>query len=371
MEGGRESPNQVGRAGLPKLELEEFARIYQECAYNQSSVCRVTGLARSTVQARIKRCQKLGILTHDKNSYREAQIEARLKAEFSAPDLPDEVPSAEELLERRRHDYARKHKAKEARRLINIKVLLDGPIGIAHMGDPHIDDDGTDIAEIERHVALINKTGGLFGANVGDLQNNWVGRLARLYGQQSTSAAEAWVLVEWLVKSVPWLYLIGGNHDAWSGAGDPLKWIARDNQGVMEYWGARLNLQFPNGRGIRVNARHDFQGHSQWNAAHGVGKAVQMGWRDHILTCGHKHTSGLMHLKCPATGLLSWALRVGSYKIFDRYAEERGLPDQSAFRCPVTIIDPRYEDNDPRLISIFLDPEQGAEYLSFLRRGYD
>ena len=29
-----------------------------------------------------------------------------------------------------------------------------------------------------------------------------------------------------------------------------------------------------------------------WNTAHGVSKASQMGWKDHILTCGHTHVSG-------------------------------------------------------------------------------
>lgn len=354
-----------GKAGLSDEDWHKFLAAYERGERNQYEIAKLLAadkVSRSGVQHRIRRAKELGYIDED-GLICGGPVGFRVEI-----DLPVEVPSEEELLERRRRDFARKKAAKEARRLIPVRVTMDGPIGIAHMGDPHVDDDGTDIEELERHVALIRDTDGLFGANVGDLQNNWVGRLARLYGQQSTSAAEAWVLVEWLVKAVPWLYLIGGNHDAWSGAGDPLKWIARDNQGVIEYWGARLNLKFPNGREIRVNARHDFAGHSQWNAAHGVGKAVQMGWRDHILTCGHKHTSGLMHLKCPATGLLSWAIRVGSYKVFDRYAEEKGLPDQSAFRCPVTVINPQYGDDDPRLISVFLDPEQGADYLTFLRR---
>ena len=355
----------VGRAGLSDAELRAFAKVYHDSDGVQNVVHRVTGLSRSAVQNRIHQCKKRGIITETRSERREREFK---EAGFGRDALPDPLPPVEDLLDERRRKFEVKKKAKEARRLVPIRVALDGPIGIAHMGDPHVDDDGTDIAELQRHVELINETEGLFGANVGDLQNNWVGRLARLYGQQGTSQAEAWALTEWLVNSVPWLYLIGGNHDAWSGAGDPLRWLMRGSVGVTEYFGARIDLRFPNGKRVRVNARHDFSGHSQWNAAHGVGKAVQMGWRDHILTCGHRHVSGLMHLKCPATGLLSWAIRTGSYKIYDRYAEEKGLPDQSAFRCPVTIIQPQYEDHDPRLVSVFLDPEQAASYLRFLRR---
>lgn len=289
---------------------------------------------------------------------------------FSVEPLPDRLPSADELLERRKKEFARVNSAEEARQLINVKVQIDGPIGIAHFGDPHTDDPGCDIALLEKHVNVVNKTEGLFGANVGDLQNNWVGRLARLHAEQSTSAAESWVLVEWLVTTVSWLYLLGGNHDAWSGNGDPLKWMTRNQQGVFENWGARLALKFPNGKTVRVNARHDFSGHSMWNTAHGPAKAVQMGWRDHLLTCGHKHTSGYQVLKCPASGLISHAIRAGSYKTHDSYAKQEGLPNQNIFVCPVTIIDPQYADDDPRLITTIFDPEEGADFLTFKRKKF-
>ena len=94
------------------------------------------------------------------------------------------------------------------------------------------------------------------------------------------------------VNKVDWLYLIAGNHDVWSGEGDPLEFLMRDHKGVYERWGARLNLRFPNGKEVRINARHFFKGHSIWNTAHGVARAAQMGWSDHILTCGHIHVSG-------------------------------------------------------------------------------
>lgn len=287
---------------------------------------------------------------------------------FEADDLPSELPSADELLARRSKQFARKAAAREARHLIPVRVTTRGPVGIAHFGDPHVDDDGTDIDTLRRHVDVINATDGLFAGNVGDYSNNWVGRLARLYGQQTTSAAEAWVLVEWLIRAVRWLYLVGGNHDAWSGAGDPIKWMAAQARVQYEAHGMRLGLTFPNGRVIRVNARHDFTGHSQWNTAHGPAKAVQMGWRDHILTCGHLHTSGYNILRDPATGLISHALRVGSYKTHDRYAEEKGLPNATFTVCPVTIIRPQFADDDNRLITVFLEPETAAEFLTWLRK---
>lgn len=288
--------------------------------------------------------------------------------DFTLPDLPDELPTADELLKRRKSQFARKAAAKSARKLIPVSVKTDGPIGIAHFGDPHVDDDGTNIDLLQAHVELCNRTDGLFAACVGDYSNNWIGRLARLYAEQGVSAREAWVLVEWLIGATDWLYLVGGNHDAWSGAGDPLQWIARQNGHQYEMNGARLELQLPSGRTFRISARHEWPGTSMWNAAHGPSKAVQMGHRDHIVTCGHQHTSGYQVLKDPMTGLISHAIRVASYKVYDKYADEKGLRDGHIFCCPVTILRPQFADDDVRAVTTFFEPEVAADFLTHLRK---
>jgi hypothetical protein len=315
---------------------------------------RAFGLNHSTIQHRLKMAAARE-LTPNGNQ------------EFLASRLSDEVLPASDLIARRKAQYAHLSKSKQERLLVPVAVKLDGPIAISHFGDPHVDDDGTDIEKIERHISIINSTPGMFAANIGDTLNNWTGRLARLYSEQSTSAAEAWKLGEWFLQSMPWLYVLGGNHGAWSGAGDPVKWILNNCGGVFDNFSVRLGLKFPNGKLVRVNARHDFAGHSMWNTVHGALKAATMGWRDHLLTCGHLHTSGYAVLKDPATGLISHAIRVSSYKTWDRYAHEKGLPNQDIFCNAVTIIDPRYDDNDPRLIHTCFDVEQGADYLTWLR----
>jgi transposase-like protein len=330
-----------------------------------SAAARALGIPRGTMHSRMMQAQRAGLMdrpafTPDKHNVPVAQA-------FTAPDLPTELPSADELLARRRKQFARKADAKESRHLIPVQVHIDGPVGIAVPGDPHLDDDGTDIALVEQHVKLFQTVEALFAIGIGDNHNNWIGRLARLYGQQGLSAAEGLILVEWYVRAVPWLAMLGGNHDLWSGAGDPTQWMARQARVLYEAHGARIGLQFPNGREIRINARHDFSGKSQWNTAHGPAKAVQMGWRDHILTCGHMHTSGYQILKDPATGLVSHAIRVASYKTFDRYADEKGLPDQAIFVCPVTIIDPRFPETDTRFVTFIPDVEEAAEYLTWKR----
>ena len=279
---------------------------------------------------------------------------------------PDTIP-IDELIDFRKKQYKQKKTSKESQRLVTVTVNINGPIGIAHFGDPHVDDDGTDLSQIIHYMDTINGTEGMFAGNLGDIQNNWIGRLSHLYGQQSTSAKESWRLTEYFVNKLNWLYLVAGNHDVWSGEGDPLEFIMRDHAGLYQRWGARMNLVFPNGKEIRINARHTFKGNSMWNTAHGVAKAIQMGWRDHILTCGHTHVSGYQVLKDPSSGLISHALQVGSFKIMDNYADKLGLDDKNIFNCPVTIIDPSYDDWDNRLITTIFNPYEGAEFLKYKR----
>ena len=329
----------------------------------RTEIVRRTGLSAGAVVNTLKSLREQGLIQKRSPGYNKL-----IPKEFEHGDEVDDLPTLDSLLERRRSEYGLIEGVESSRKLERVRIAIDGPVGILHMGDPHVDDPGTDINLLEQHMRLISETEGLFGANVGDAQNNWVGRLSHLYGQQTTTQKEAWMLVEWLVSSVQWLYLIGGNHDAWSGDSDPMRWIAKQAGAQYREWGARLNLVFPNKREVRINARHDFKGHSQWNAAHGPSKAIQMGWRDHILTCGHKHSSGYNGpLKCPASGLLSHAIRVASYKIYDDYAKQGGFMDENVSPAVVTIINPDLPETHPGMIQVFHDVELAADFLTYLR----
>jgi hypothetical protein len=276
-------------------------------------------------------------------------------------------PDLKKLKERRRKQFEERHAYEEARKLIPVKIKIDGPIGLVFFGDPHIDDPGCDFPRLERDLGIVRRTQGMFGGNVGDMHNNWIGRLTQLYGKQETTEIEAWALVEWMINEINWLFLIAGNHDMWSGSGNPMTWMADKKTGVYEEWSVRMRLDFPNGKEVRINAKHDFPGHSMYNPAHGVARAAMLGWRDHILVCGDKHTTAYQLVQDPAEGLISHAIRCGSYKMHDDYVKVKGFKIQNFAPAVAVIIDPQYEDNDPRLISTFFDVERAADYLEFIR----
>ena len=308
------------------------------------------------------KCKECSVVTHN-------LVELKDGNSFEVPDLkPEPEMSVDDIIKYRVKKFKIKNNVQEYYNLTHVNIKIDGVVGICHFGDPHVDDDGTDLGELFGICDVIKNTEGMFAGNLGDIQNNWVGRLAALYSQQSTTAKESWKLTEYFLNKLPWLYLVGGNHDVWSGDGDPIEFIMRGNtRTTYANHGVRLNLNFPNKSSVRVNARHTFKGNSMWNSAHGVSKAIQMGWRDHIVTAGHTHVSGYQVLKDPASGLISHALQVASFKRMDEYANRLGLDDKNIFNCPVTIIDPKYSDDDNRKITTIFNPYEAAEYLKWKR----
>jgi hypothetical protein len=349
-----------------KASDDQILKSLQEANGIRAIVAAKFKMNERTLQMRLKKMKDKGYVIPESTYQPGRQVVDKGDYEFTA--LPDDDVPIEELIAQRKRKFQHKREHEEASKLIPIKVKMDGAIGILHFGDPHVDDDGCDIEAIERHTDLVNRTEGLFAANVGDTTNNWCGRLARLYADQTTSAAQAWKIAEWFINRCNWLYMIGGNHDLWSGSGDPLRWIAKQQDALYKSSEARLALRFPNGLEVRVNARHDHSGSSIWNPAHGPMKAALMGTRDHLYVAGHKHESAYSVLKDAISGITMHACKVASYKIYDRYAKERGFRDNCLSPCALTTINPALPADHPDLVKVWWDPEEGADYLTFLRR---
>ena len=297
----------------------------------------------------------------DKN----AEMTKRMTHEFAVPELPSKERTADEIFEARRTKFKKVKDYYESRRCIDVQVNIDGPIGIAHFGDPHLDCDGCDIELFKRHCDIVNNTEGMFAGNVGDILNNWVGRLERLYADQTTTAAEGWVLAEWMLREIPWLYILGGNHDCWSGHRDPMKWLTATLGQPYVNHGTRLRLNFPNGRHVTMNVAHDFKGHSQYNSVHG-GMKKAMRWADDIYVCGHRHHTGQGLVVDPKTGTACHVIRVDSYKVYDEYPQQLGIDETFLSPCVVTIIDP-YWTNPRDKVLVCLSPRRAAEILGDMR----
>ena len=291
---------------------------------------------------------------------------ARLSALLTVGPAPklvaDPVPSAdepiEELIERRCREFRRMEKADLDEHVIRVKE--PGPIGILIFGDPHVDDPGTDFPLLQEHIRLVQETEGLFAADAGDANNNWQGRLMRLHADQSVTARDAWRLVEWMYKSMPWAFSIAGNHVLWGDGPHVFERIlAAANVAVANNHEAKIRLEGPDWT-YRIWARHDFAGKSQWNSVHGMLKAMKMReYKADLYVAGHTHDPA-MYTEPRENGQMMTALRVGSYKRVDDYAIQGGFPRKRGGEAALLVID---RDRS----HVTFDIESGVDYLRFLR----
>lgn len=292
---------------------------------------------------------------------------------FEVPILPTKLRSIDEIRELRRAESLRAREYRRALRLIPIKIKTPGPIGIMFVGDPHIDNPGSDWDLFERDMAFAAKRPSyVFAINQGDISDNWVGRLTRLYADHTITPGEKWGLAEWVFRDsgVSWLALILGNHDCWSGHNDPLDWITKGTVGVKQAHGARLSLKFPNGSSRRIHSRHDFPGNSIHNPLHALKRETLHGHRDHIIVAAHRHF-GADARDMNGDGEVFVMVRVSGYKISDDYADQIGAHPKPINPSALVVIDPDKPATDPAHVWTAPDVETGVDYLDFLRKKFE
>jgi len=336
--------------GVPLDELYKSKEAVDKYG-TQAEAAKYLGITRRAVQHRLARLEKL-------------------RPKFTSPQLPSKSRNLEDLIEARIEESRRVKNADASRELIQIPLHIDGPIGVLVFGDPHVDDSGCDFELLANHREIAKNHPHILAASIGDYQNNWIGRLGVLYGEQQVTSREAWKLVEWLVSEIHWLFLISGNHDLWTGAGDPLDWIAGQQGSIYEPYGVRLELQHPCGSKTRIHARHDFPGQSIYSQLHGPRREALMGFRDDLIICGHKHTGACETFVTP-DGNVCQIVRVSGYKVVDSYAKQLGLKKHPIFPSALIIIDPSAPNTSPNRIFTTPSVEKGVIMLDALRANYD
>jgi hypothetical protein len=290
------------------------------------------------------------------------------RASVEMPEFPDDDIPIEEIIAHQEKQFRKKFDHHRAKKWFPIKVRMDGPIGLSFFGDPHIDDDGCNWPLLRRDCEIHRKTPALFGVNIGDTTNNWVGRLMRLFANQNMGQSRARKLAKWLLpeSGVTWLAWLIGNHDAWN-EGDAILRAMGGHLVPMEDWQAQFKLVFPNGRECRIWAAHDFPGHSQWNSLHGPQKAAHTKDWAHVYACGHKHNWAAHQEESASKEFVYWLLRARGYKFFDSHSEHLGHASQQEGAAITAVINPD-ASNMAGLVQAFADMEAAADYLTFLRK---
>jgi len=336
---------------MPKtkgINRAEVVRIFAETG-SKAETARVLGVDSKAISYHLKRAEV---------------------GETTDPERP-----ISEILATKRQRAARTMDAHKDRTLVPIRIDDAGPIGIALFGDPHLDDPGCDFPLFESHLKMVRETDGMYAACVGDYINNWSRRLAHLHADQDITASEAWRLIDWMLDACEWLFLIGGNHDAWTRANDLLAEKCKTAGVLLEYHRARFEVLVGKGKhrcAPRLFCAHDFPGRSQYSNAFGAAKTGLWQYDDDLLVCGHIHAYGYQEQarvigarEPDRRGNTIKALRLGSYKVVDDFAKARGFRDGGHHPCRVAIIDP-YATEQEAIVTVH-SPMAGADYLTWLR----
>lgn len=322
-------------------------------------------LNRQTLAANLDTALRYGLAV-DPSRYRPT------RTPFTIDALPpDGDLSGAELVEHLVVQSEKRIEHDDAKKLYTVRVGLDGPIGIAFFGDPHVDSNGTDWKALKQDVEWCQNTEGVLAVNVGDSSDNWVGRLMALYANSNVTARQSLKLIEWLLASLPWLLTIGGNHDLWhTETSDPIEIIhrMREMPGLYQAHGARLRLVLPSGAEAFIHVRHDFPGRSQFNAGHAFVRETLFGYRDHILACGHRHQSGYIPIWHNDPRRLCHGFRTGSYKKIDSYKDEKHFKDENWAPAMMAIIDPDEADDPVEFITPCFSLRRGCKVLTERRR---
>lgn len=255
-----------------------------------------------------------------------------------------------------------------------VRLKHPGPIMLVHFGDPHIDNPGCDFRQLEKDVEIVARTPHAYGGNIGDTRDNWVGRLERLYAHHGMTEDEGIELARWLMHAIPWIYIVGGNHDQWKDGMRLMNYLCAPDKpggawarvGHMASDECKVILEWPDKMTYRINARHDHKGHSMYNKNHGLNKkALFNGWGD-LFVAGHRHIWKWDHDEYP-DGSVAACLRVRGYKAVDDYAIRLDCDVQKYGASIATVINPWHEHPFER-VKAFQDLEEAADFLGWIRR---
>lgn len=354
------------KAGLSDDQLRDVYEAVRD-AGTATGASETLQIPARTVLYRLERAIKKLKLPDPRSEF----VQAR---SFTVDPIPQKVRPLDQLLEHRRQEAKRSIEYEDFIKLIPIKVKTDGPYGIMVFGDPHIDNPGCDFPMLEKHLKLAaDRKEYVLAGNIGDLQDNWIGRLERLYADTTVNAKEIWALVEWMMRKagVQWTWLVKGNHDLWSGRNDPLDWIVRGGGvGVSQSHGLRLKFISPSGSSTTMHARHDFSGNSLYNPMHALKKETLHGFRDHIIVAGHRHI-GADARDVNGDQMPFVMIRVSGYKVSDGFRHQLGLHAKPLHPSVMIMVNPDEPETSPNRVWTAPSPEVGADMLDFLRNRFN
>lgn len=286
-------------------------------------------------------------------------------ARVSFKQLPSDEEPIGELLSRVERKFKRENVRRKAEKWMPIHFNETLPFGVVWFGDPHLDDGGVNMPLLRGHIAICQAPG-IYAACVGDYTNNWVGNLARLYGDQETGKKSARRLVHWFMNGcgLRWALLLLGNHDTWN-EGEAILGLMADKGIHLANWEAQLEFRAA-GQKWLVHVAHDFKGSSIHIPCYGGIRKARTESPAELFISGHRHSYGTASLAdCERSRFIRVAMARG-YKWSDQHAKVNGYTQNEEGASIMTVFNP-YAKTRAGRITVFEDLEMGAAVLKSLR----
>lgn len=283
------------------------------------------------------------------------------------PGFPDDDIPVEEIIKLMEDRYSQRETHAFSKKWMPFRPQVDGPIGVAFVGDPHLDNNGCNWPLLTSDVKIIAEAEGMYGVNIGDTTDNWVGRLIKEYANSDTSRNTATKLIKWFMKDcgINWWLWLHGNHDLWN-YGDEILEALNNKVIIMEDWQCQFKIVFKNKVEGRVWAAHTFPGNSMWNSLHAMQKAAHMKDWAHLYIGGHTHNWALHKEESASKEFIYWLARARGYKFLDDYADRLGHQSQQSGATIISVWDP-YASREANFLQCYDDVEEGASILEWKR----
>ena len=299
---------------------------------------------------------------------RQGRISRTSHADFTAEQFIGEAPSGEDLWSAVEKATSKAIITQQDSRWSEVTFHNNGQyIGIAFLADQHIGGKFTDHERMREDAEIIRDTDNLYVIHAGDFIDNFLGNdKPTPTNKQVIRPCDQWRLAEHYISLFDdkIVGIVAGNHDLWTDKladFDPLQDIAHEIGSL--YHTNELNIRvLISGQPYHICVRHKRRGNSQVHP----GQVVKKMWADgesdfDIGVVGHTHTPVVENFL--RHGIERWAIRPGSYKIIDGYAEELGFP-RDRLSCPMVILSPY-----TRQIHAFPDLRLGINTLEMLNNG--
>jgi hypothetical protein len=279
----------------------------------------------------------------------------------------DPMESIEALLKRQ----------ERAERLASLKkdqvVAIDSekPVGVTLFSDIHWGATGLDVKALVADTKMVRDAEGMYAFCLGDLTDNWIGKLAGIAGEQSISIPQEKAAAEWWLEQLSGKMpvVVAGNHDNRTITQSHIDYVHEMLRGSQLLYGkdeVRFTLNV--GDGVwKWKCRHLFKGNSQWNETHAAEKDGKMRDIWDFAASGHYHKPTIIRpFYNEMRDKLCYACNIGTYKGEDDYATMLGYRHHKT-EYTATII---YFPDGRAHIAQGATLEESCRYLKYLRKSY-